>query len=160
MHKALKVTAIGAALTVALGATTAIAADGGVPGGLDQINATLNALIASVASLQKSIAELTSAVTPAAPSNILLTSPVGGTDAVCWGTNVSSTPMTVLVEMFGSSGTILASQTLLMQPQHVQGIFPSSGGLTTFHCRFTILVGNASQLRANAYAGGAVAEAR
>lgn len=151
MHRALRWTGIAAALTAALGSTATLAAEGGVPEALRDINATLNALIATVNRLS-----------PAAAPTALVTSPLqaggnlnqGNPNAllndrfICNVHNAGTTVAHVTITVVDSSGTavrVVPNETL--NPGHTFLTAVQDG---IFVCRFTVSTGSLSQLRANA----------
>lgn len=150
MHRALKWTGTAAALVVALGSTAAGAAEGGVPEALNRINATLNALIATVNRQSP----------PAAPT-ALVTSPLqaganlnqGNPNAllndrfICYVHNAGTTPAQVTTTVINTSGTAVRVSDETLAPGSISLTAAEDG---VFVCKFTSSTNSLSQIRANA----------
>ena len=160
-----KRTALAAAAVAAIGSTTTIAAEGGVPEALGRVNTTLNSLIARVHQLSTKIDQL---VAPQPSSSVLYTAPfrLGQQIGVgCWVTNAGSTPANVTITWANGSG--VAEQALgpvLVPPQHTHtntNTFLSPP--LAMYCKFEADV-PAAQLRAHMVMhypdGSVVAEAQ
>ena len=168
MHKGFRWTAIAAALTVGVGSTAAVAAEGGVPEALARIDGTLNALLATLHQASTSLNQLVAAQSSAGPS-VLITPHF----AVQPNQNVSCNVLnsgtnTVSVDYAMKSGTpgspnLTLPLTLTLQPGESLATFytaPSPGGGVPAYCKFVTTVPAQIRTQIVVYApGGLIATA-
>jgi len=166
-----------ATVVVTVASTAAVAAEGGVPEALNRINATLNALIATVKQLATSV-DLLVASSGNSGSSAVLISPafsvrppavLGAGNVGCSLTNVGSTPVTFKFNVIeGATGLPLQGQPAISDvagPGQSRELTRTSGaGIRSLYCRFEADA-PPSQLRAQmiVYANGdasAAADAR
>lgn len=150
----------GVLAVIAIGAVGSTeAAAGGVPELIEKVIALVTSLQADVAVIKSD----TAAIRTPSQATTLFTGKVIFRSGVldCALVNVVNQPRSVLIQVINGSTGVVATQdagTVPVQPGISRSIgIASSFGTGSFYCKFTVLNGVASDIRANLLLGGSLA---